>query len=204
MRNEILKRIYRGEEISREEAEEVGSIWSCHNNFPFRYSFESNSQYSFDPPSFSLFLGCGDSADVYTLGNDNSKAIKIYNDHHPEWRMIEFFNNQKKMKKKFGDTIPDPTGLFNVFDWSKRKFHPSFIMERCYGTSLDIHNSKFDVKKILDKNNLRERIETEWNRMKDAGHKSYYKGIPFKNIIYNFGTDTFKFIDFDRDEINFD
>jgi len=197
LRKNLLRKLVREEELTKEEAMTLGEISKANLDLPFKYvirgdQFLGHKVYSDVVKSVSPICSTTQNL-VAKLGNYNSRNITLnkevaltneYNDHCPVYEENYSLNAN----------ITKPYGIFNVYDLTQKRFRPALVLEKVEGKSL-VQLTEKDIQLDSDLyHRLKKQAEKEFRKLTQ---KFILSDFEDRNIIVEEGTGKVYIIDFE-------
>jgi len=117
---EVYQKVLNCEEISKDEANLIGSEGDNQGNYPHKYAFLRDD----------LISGrIGVHSVVFALAGKGKDLVSKFPKIPQNWKKIVRGENMQQKAYEMGLKVAKPEGLYKVFDLDKKEFYSGFVME---------------------------------------------------------------------------
>ncbi|HLD54816.1 MAG TPA: hypothetical protein VJB35_01010 [Candidatus Nanoarchaeia archaeon] len=201
-KKDLYRKLVREEELTKEEAKSLGDTRKANLDLPFKYIIRGDK-----------YLG----APVYSEGlkniaticsSKNNLVAKVSNSRERNFLtfLFPFFSKfflESEFKKhlkvynnssQIGINAPKPSGLYNIYDISQRKFFIGQIMEKIDGETLLKYKYKLGKKQTKNYRILSKRMDYNQDKL-----NKYFipEDLDERNVVIERRTNKIFYIDFE-------
>ena len=130
-KKDLYRKLVREEELTLEEIEFLGDTSKANLDLPFKYVIRGDKFFcsrNTNLPNLAPICSPNNNL-IAKIGNYQTQRTKDIQNLEEEYRI-------HKQVYNCGIKIPQPKGLYNIYDVSKRKFQKAIVMEKIDGMTL--------------------------------------------------------------------